>query len=152
MAKNRRLNLSVPKSCKDWFEAYAAYLGIASRKVELGDRAVKGKASLLRHLCYRYSQYLRWNFPVDTPTPAQESLQIEEPFADIPCYLSRDAEELWNGLIREGFILNYSQLATYAIWYAWEHNHKQVARIRQRSLFWQNATTEDILRKVNVSN
>lgn len=146
--KNRRKNLSVPSSCKRWFEEYTNYLGLQSRIIQVDEIEIKSKADFLRHLIYQYGQYLRWNLPADQPTPAQESLEVKEEYADIPCYLTKQAEDLWDSLIREGFVLNYSQLATYALWYAWENHYRKVQKIKERAKFWEVCSHEIILEEV----
>ena len=146
--KNRRLNLSVPASCKQWFDQYSNYLGLQSKIIVVEEVECRSKADFLRHLIYNYAQYLRWNLPADQPTPAQEPLEITEEIVDIPCYLTKDAESLWDSLIREGFVLSYSQLAAHALWYAWEKHYQKIKAIQYRAQFWEKSTTEIILDNV----
>jgi hypothetical protein len=107
-------------------------LGISNRIVIVDDVLLKSRADLLRQIVNSF--VLRW-----LDGHQVELIDLAEESVSIPFFLDKRSKGLWESAVRHGAGSSYNALAETALFYYFDRQDQQAAKVRQRMERLQSA-------------
>lgn len=127
VGKSRSLNLRVSKSLVKRLEEEIRFLNLDVQTIQIEDETIKNKSAFLKWIVGRYAHGALNNLPNHEPIEMED-----EGMENIPLYLDRTNEGLWNTAIRNKAAASYNQLAESALYYYFVSQDKTALRLSEK--------------------